>query len=213
ITKKYPELPVILLTGHSSFDDAFQTSKDGVADYLSKPIDIEELARHIENAVQKARENIKNYPPDADPDIILDDIRVMLIDDETEFLESMKRILQRRKMTITTAESGEKGLALLKNSIVDIAVVDIKMPGMDGLEVLRKIKEDFPSIEVILLTGHPTVEAALEGIKLGANEYLKKPPDIEGLVTTIRYLFQKRQEYIREHQRRLIDDIKRRYPD
>ena len=213
IRKKHPNLPVLILTGHSSFDDAFQTAKDGIADYLSKPIEIEELAENIKEAVKKAGEMKVDKHAESASEFIKDEIRVMLVDDEVEFLESMKRILQRRNMIITVAESGEKALNLLRKSIVDIAVVDVKMPVMDGLELLRKIKEDFPSVEVILLTGHPTVEAALKGIKLGANEYLKKPPDIDELITTIRRLFQKRQQIILEQQKKLIEDIKRRYPD
>ncbi len=213
IRKKSPNLPVLILTGHSSFDDAFQTAKDGVAEYLSKPIEIEELAENIKKVVKKAGEMQVNEHIETASEFIKDEIRVMLIDDEVEFLESMKRILQRRNMIVTVAESGEKALNLLRKSIVDIAIVDVKMPVMDGLELLRRIKEDFPSVEVILLTGHPTVEAALKGIKLGANEYLKKPPDIDELITTIRRLFQKRQQIILEQQKKLIEDIKRRYPD
>jgi DNA-binding NtrC family response regulator len=213
IVKKYPDLPVIILTGHSSFDDAFQTSKDGVADYLSKPIEIEELVEHIKDAVSRARELQADRHNGTDPGYIEDDIRVMLVDDEVDFLESMKKILQRRRMVITTAESGEKALVLLKEKIVDIAIVDVKMPGMDGLDVLKRIKKDFPSVEVVLLTGHPTVDAALEGIKLGADEYLKKPPDIDELISTIRHLFQKRQDVILDRQKKLIEDIRRRYPD
>ena len=213
IIKKYPELPVILLTGHSSFDDAFQTARNGVADYLNKPIEIEKLAEHIEEAVRKAGELQKNKLTDAKTYSLENDIRIMLIDDEVEFLESMKKILQRRKMIVTIAESGEKGLSLLKKDIVDVVVLDVKMPGMDGLEVLRRIKEHYLSIEVILLTGHPSVEAAMEGIKLGANEYLKKPPDIDELTATIRRLFQNRQKVVLEQQQQLIKEIRRRYPD
>ena len=125
----------------------------------------------------------------------------------------MKRVLERRRTEVVTADSGELALTLLKECMIDVVVLDIKMPGMDGLEVLRHIKTDFPHVEVILLTGHPSVEAALEGIKLGANEYMKKPPRIDELVRTIRKLFYNKQEYIQEQQKQLIEDIKRRYPE
>jgi len=215
ISKKLPDLPVILLTGHSSFHDAFQTSKNGIADYISKPIDMEELAKRIREAVNKAKSHAENN--DQDPDLLKysgdEIIKVMLIDDEVDFLESMKKILERRKTEIITAESGELALTLLKERMIDVVVLDVKMPGMNGLEVLRHIKTDFPHVEVILLTGHPSVEAALEGIKLGANEYMKKPPKIDELITTIRKLFYNKQEYIQEQQKQLIEDIKRRYPE
>ena len=97
--------------------------------------------------------------------------------------------------------------------MVDVVVLDLKMPGMDGLEVLRRIKSGFPSVEVIILTGHPSVDTAMEVINLGGNEYLKKPPQIGELVMTIRKLYQARKEATLNRQRQLIDEIRRRYPD
>ena len=213
IREKLPDLPVILLTGHGSIDDAFYTSKDGIADYLTKPIDIESLSERLHKIVEKAEKQREDNDNTISPMSFGEVIKVMHVDDEVDFLESMKRILERRNMEVTTAESGELALALLKECIIDVVVLDVKMPGMDGLEVLRHIKTDFPSIEVILLTGHPSVEAALEGIKLGANEYMKKPPEIDELVATIRKLHNNRQKYILEQQTKLIEEIHRRYPD
>ncbi|MEW5925664.1 MAG: response regulator, partial [Candidatus Zixiibacteriota bacterium] len=79
--------------------------------------------------------------------------------------------------------------------------------------VLRHIKRDFPSVEVILLSGHPSVEAALEGVRLGASEYLKKPPDIEDLTETIRKLYLEKKKAYFEQQQKLIDEIRRRFPE
>jgi len=213
IRAKLPDMPVVLLTGHSSVDDAFQTAKDGIADYLTKPIDIDKLAEVIHQAISTAEVRIKEKDRISKSLEFDEVIRVMLIDDETDFLESMKRVLQRQKMEIVAAENGPEALSLLKDNLVDVAVVDIKMQGMDGLEVLKRIKHNFPSIEVILLTGHPSVETAIEGIKLGANEYLKKPPDVDELAATIRKLYQNRQQNILRQQKKLIEEIRRRYPE
>ncbi len=213
IRETLPDLPVVLLTGHSSIDDAFQTSKNGVADYLSKPIDMDELATRLHEVVGKAGcrvETVSEGLRSIDP---AKKVRVMLVDDEVDFLESLKKVFQRRNMEVTTAESGEEALALLKESLVDVVVLDVKMPGMDGLEVLRRIKRDFPSVEVILLSGHPSVEAAVQGVKLGASEYMKKPPKIEDLAATIRWLYRSRQKAILEQQKKLIEEIRRRYPE
>ena len=213
IHHKHPGLPVILLTGHSSIDDAFQTSKDGIADYLSKPIDMDDMAARIREVVIQFRQREsedREPPPQPDSSV---PVRVILIDDEVAFLDSMKRVLERREMEVITAESGEQGLTLLKESLVDVVVLDIRMPGMDGLEVLRRIRTHYPSIQVIMLTGHPSYNTALEAIKQGAHEYLEKPPDIEKLAATIRRLFDYRQSQVQQQQAELIKDIRRRYPD
>lgn len=213
IRETLPDLPVVLLTGHSSIDDAFQTSKNGVADYLSKPIDMDELAARLHEVVGRTRHRLETDGEDLRPIDPAELIRVMLVDDEVDFLESLKKVFQRRNMEITTAESGEEALALLKESLVDVVVLDVKMPGMDGLEVLRRIKRDFPSVEVILLSGHPSVEAAVQGVKLGASEYMKKPPKIEDLTATIRWLYRSQQKAVLEQQKKLIEEIRRRYPE
>lgn len=213
IHDKLPDLPVILLTGHSSIDDAFQTSKDGVADYLGKPIEIEKLAESIRQAVRNYKTRKSTGYKHTGEEKFDQTISVLLVDDEVDFLDSMKKVLERRGMQVTTAESGLEALSLLKENLVDVAVVDIKMQGMDGLEVLKRMKSSHPSVEVILLTGHPSIETALQGIKLGANEYLEKPPDVNELARTIRRLFQIRQEFIYEQQKKLIEEIRKRYPD
>lgn len=212
IRRKYPNLPVILLTGHSSIDDAFQTSKDGIADYLSKPIDMDDMAARIREVVVQfeQRESEDHEPPPPDSSV---PVRVILIDDEVRFLDSMKRVLERRNLDVDTAESGEQGLTLLKEKLVDVVVLDIKMPGLGGLEVLRRIKTYYPSVQVIMLTGHPSYVTAMEAIKQGAHEYLEKPPDIEKLAATIRRLFEYRQSQIEQQQAELVKDIRRRYPD
>jgi DNA-binding NtrC family response regulator len=213
IHKSQPGLPIILLTGHSSIGDAFQTSKEGIADYLAKPIDLDELAKRVNQAISAARKREtgdEGKPPVIDSG---DVVRIMIVDDEIELLDSLKKVLQRRKMDVITAPGGEEALRLLREKPIDVVVLDVKMPGMDGIEVLRRIKKEFPGVEVILLSGHPTVEAALEGVRLGAGEYLKKPPDIDELVGIIRRLYSDRQRAFLEQQQKLIDEIKRRYPE
>lgn len=213
IHDKHPDLPVILLTGHASIDDAFHTSRDGIADYLSKPIDMDDLAELVIKVVAKGRENREDDAANTETVGGLGRVSVMLIDDEVEFLKSMSRVLERRDMEVITADSGELGLTLLKECLVDVVVLDVKMPGMDGLEVLMRIKTDFPSIQVIMLTGHPSHDAAMEAIRQGAHEYLEKPPDVHKLAATIRKLYEHRQSLLEQEQQELIREIRRRYPD
>lgn len=113
-------------------------------------------------------------------------VKLLLVDDEVEFLEPMKARLERRGITCTTAASGEEALGLLAAERFDCAVVDVKMPGIDGLEVLRRARRDHPAMAVILLTGHASVELGVQGMELGAFEYLLKPIELDDLLDTVR---------------------------
>lgn len=112
--------------------------------------------------------------------------RVLLVDDEAPFVEALSKRLDKRGLTVTTALSGAEALEKLKqDSRIDIVILDVKMPGMDGIQTLRAIKSDHPLIEVIMLTGHATVESAIEGMKLGALDYLMKPCEMEILMAKV----------------------------
>jgi DNA-binding NtrC family response regulator len=111
---------------------------------------------------------------------------VMLVDDEVPFVDTMTKRLGKRDLEIVTAYSGQEALKKLEDRKVDVIILDVKMPGMDGIETLREIKKSHPLVEVIMLTGHATVETGIEGMKLGAFDYLMKPCDIEQLMTKVR---------------------------
>jgi DNA-binding NtrC family response regulator len=110
----------------------------------------------------------------------------MLVDDEVPFVDTMTKRLGKRDLEIVAAYTGQEALDKLKaNDKVDVIILDVKMPGMDGIETLREIKKAHPLIEVIMLTGHATVETGIEGMKLGAFDYLMKPCDIEQLMAKV----------------------------
>jgi DNA-binding NtrC family response regulator len=111
---------------------------------------------------------------------------VLLVDDEAPFIEALGKRLDKRGVTVTTALSGAEALQKLEaNSRIDVVVLDVKMPGMDGIDVLKAIKAAYPLIEVIMLTGHATVESAIEGMKLGAMDYLMKPCEMDILIAKL----------------------------
>ncbi len=114
------------------------------------------------------------------------ELRLLLVDDEVEFLEPMEARLKRRKVACGVAQSGTDALALLEKQSFDCAVVDVKMPGMDGLDLLRRLRQQYPALPVILLTGHASVELGVQGMELGAFEYLMKPIDLDELLDTVR---------------------------
>lgn len=107
--------------------------------------------------------------------------KVLLVDDEIEFVSTLAQRLSLRGYDVKTTESGEECLVVCGSEKFDIVVLDLMMPGMTGLEVLAKLKEIDKSIPVILLTGHGSTKEGMEGMKLGAADYLMKPLDIEEL--------------------------------
>ena len=111
--------------------------------------------------------------------------RVLLVDDEVEFLEPMAARLARRGFECTSASSGAQALAALDRAAFDCAIVDVRMPDIDGLELLRRVRRTWPKMSVILLTGHASIELGVQGMELGAFEYLLKPVEIDELVDTV----------------------------
>ena len=119
-------------------------------------------------------------------------MKLMLVDDEERFLSTTQKLLTRKGIDVVTATSGAEVLNTLNHKHIHVVILDVKMPGMDGNETLREIKSRFPLVEVIMLTGHATVESAIDGLKGGATDYLMKPTDIDDLVTKVREAFRKR---------------------
>lgn len=111
---------------------------------------------------------------------------IMLVDDEVPFVEAMTKRLTRRELEVGAAFSGKDALEKLHaDSKTEVVILDVKMPGMDGIETLQAIKRQAPLVEVIMLTGHATVESAIEGMKLGAFDYLMKPCDMDHLIAKV----------------------------
>jgi DNA-binding NtrC family response regulator len=123
----------------------------------------------------------------------MDSFRVLVVDDENDFLETLVNRLQKRNIDATGVTSGEEALELMRKKLFDVVILDIKMPGgMDGIQALREMKQIQPIAEVILLTGHATVEASIEGMKLGAFDFLIKPVQMEDLLVKLAQAFEKK---------------------
>ena len=112
--------------------------------------------------------------------------KVLLVDDEKEFLEVMSERMAARGMEVTTAESPQEALAQVESGAYDAIVLDLMMPGMDGIETLKAIKLRNPELQVILLTGHATLEKGIEAMKLGAMDFIEKPADLDELTDKIK---------------------------
>ena len=112
-------------------------------------------------------------------------IRLLLVDDEVGYLEVLSKRLGKRNLDVTTASTGQQAIQTLRNNDFDVAVVDLKMTDMDGIEVLTIFKKMDPDLAVIILTGHGSEQAAREGIEKGAFDYLTKPCGLENLLDII----------------------------
>jgi len=111
--------------------------------------------------------------------------KVLIVDDEERFRTTLRKLLAVAGVEATTAGSGLEALQKLEKTVYDVILLDVKMPEMNGLEVLAKIKKADPDIEVIMLTGHASVDVAVEIMKLGGYEYLLKPCPLEDLMVKI----------------------------
>lgn len=120
------------------------------------------------------------------------DFKVLLVDDETEFIETLVKRLRKRNLDVDAANSGKEALEKLGSNPVDVVVLDVKMPDMDGIETLKLIKRQNPKVEVIMLTGHASVEVAIQGMELGAFDYLMKPMDIDELLYKLQDAYKKK---------------------
>ena len=111
---------------------------------------------------------------------------ILLVDDKEEFVSALSNRLLLQGMEVHTATKGEDALAMLQEKAADVVILDVVMPGMGGLETLRRIRETYPHIQVIMLTGHASTKEGIEGMRLGAFDYLMKPVDIEELIAKIK---------------------------
>jgi len=133
---------------------------------------------------------------------------IMLVDDEASFVETMSKRLQKREFSVISASSGTEALEMLRtNRNLDVILLDVKMPGMDGIETLGRIKKDYPLVEVIMLTGHATIESAIEGMKGGAFDYLMKPCDIDQLTQKVMAAAQKKWEHAEKMEKARLEKV------
>ncbi len=122
----------------------------------------------------------------------MENFRVLVVDDEKEFLETIVKRLIKRSLYVEGAENGEDAIEKIKKGNFDVVLLDVKMPGMDGVETLAEIKKLKPLTEVVMLTGHASVESGIEGMKLGAFDYLMKPMELEQLFEKLKDAYEKK---------------------
>jgi DNA-binding NtrC family response regulator len=205
IRRRVPGLPVILLTGHGSIPQAFETARAGVDDYVAKPCDVETLAGVVRRVVAE------RAPAPSTPAV--SGLRLLLVDDERDFTEALVPALEHRGVHVTTAGTAAEALARTAAHRFDVAVVDVRLPDLDGLTLLTRLRDADPRLEIVLLTGHPSVDDVRRGLQEGAFDYLAKPQRVEDLLTRIHAAWQRRRAREDDARRAEADRILSRHPD
>jgi len=137
--------------------------------------------------------------------------KVLLVDDEIDFLEVMSQRMKARGLEITTAESAEQAISIIEKKSFDAVIMDFQMPGMNGMEALKIIKNNKPEMQVILLTAYATIEKTVEVIKAGAMDLLEKPADIDALIDKIKKAKRDKELQIEKQTEERVQDILNRF--
>lgn len=122
----------------------------------------------------------------------MEKFKILVVDDEQDFLETIIKRLKTRGIEVAGVDSGYKALEFVDNQDVDVIILDVKMPGMDGIEALRELKKKKPLVEVIMLTGHASVESGIQGMQLGAFDYVMKPVALDELLEKVRQAYERK---------------------
>jgi DNA-binding response OmpR family regulator len=125
---------------------------------------------------------------------MMKEMKVLLVDDEEEFVKTLAERIEMREVKSKVALNGEEALKTMDEDLPDVMVLDLKMPGIDGLEVLRRAKKAYPGVQIIMLTGHGSEKDEKEARRLGVFEYLQKPVEFEKLMRTITKAYKKKFE-------------------
>ncbi len=121
-------------------------------------------------------------------------INILLVDDEIEFVETLAKRLNKRGFNVSYVTSAKEAIKRIKNEPYDVAIIDVRMPEMDGITLLGEIKQMQPLLEVLLLTGYASIQSGIEGMKKGAFDYLMKPTDMDELVKKIRDAYERKKQ-------------------
>jgi len=133
--------------------------------------------------------------------------KVLIVDDETEFATVIAARMEARGFKVDTADSGPAGIDKIQNTAYDAIILDLAMPGMDGIETLREMLKIDKTLQIILLTGHATLQKGVEAVKLGASDFLEKPADIDALVGKVNEAQKKRIISFQENLEKKMSDI------
>ena len=171
--KEYnPHIIVIMLTGFGTLESAIECLKLGAYDHIAKPVELEKLLVLLKEALNMNSKNLKH--------------KILIIDDEPQLVESLAMRLKASGYAVSAAPDGVSGINKFKEEPPDLVILDIMMPGLSGLDVLKELKEICLNVPVIMLTAYGTPQSAIEALRLGAYDHLAKPFNTETLLEMIK---------------------------
>lgn len=175
--RHYPDPPfVIIMTGFPSYENLTNAMKYKVFDFISKPIDYDYLVSRASQAIKIYKE-VKR---------IMEQGNVLIVDDDEFTLPILKEALEKENFNVFTALNGQEALKIYDNNGIDVCIVDIRMPVMNGLTLMKEIRERGEAVEMIIMSGHGDMDEALESLKLGCHSFFKKPIELDELIETIK---------------------------
>lgn len=176
IKERKPDCQVIVITGLGTQEVAIKSLRRGAIDYIEKPIKTEELSAALGRAREKLDEREElSYRN-----------RLLLVDDESDVVKALKRVLTKEGYEVLGASNGREGLSIIENTKIDVVIADIKMDDMDGIEVLQRAKKLYRDIEGIIMTGFKDQDLAIRSLRAGAIDYITKPVNLDELLFSIK---------------------------
>ena len=181
IKRLSPLTEVILLTAHGGYDAAISAVREGASDYLRKPIDLNELAA----ALMRSRERL----------VVAKEITatatVLLVEDDATARAKLARVLEKEDWKVFSASDGKEALAIFNEHKIDILIADLKMPNMDGMTLLREVRQRTADCEILVITGYGDESTAIAAMREGAINYIKKPIDLDQLILGVEKALEK----------------------
>jgi PAS domain S-box-containing protein len=179
--KKHPNIELIMITGQGSMETAISAIDEGASYYVTKPLNMDDVLVKIKKLFQKQSLNISNLTKPK----IIENQRILIVDDDINICKSLSLIFKKKGFEVETAGTGKEALEKAQARYYNVALLDLKLPDINGLELLKPLKNMHPDMEVMMVTGYGSMESAMHALNLGASSYITKPLNMDEVLGKI----------------------------